>query len=61
MVIGPCFSARCKSSAANCGWAMSLPPVPDAPQRRDHHFEHSYFEMKNISTQQSAASLPEIM
>ncbi|MEP6564143.1 MAG: hypothetical protein ABJB10_03330 [Mesorhizobium sp.] len=30
---------------------MSLPPVPDAPQRRDHHFEHSYFQLNNISTE----------
>jgi hypothetical protein len=29
---------------------MLLPPVPDAPPRRSHHFEHSYFQMKNIST-----------
>jgi len=29
---------------------MSLPPVLGAPPRRDHHFEHSYFYLKNIST-----------
>jgi hypothetical protein len=29
---------------------MSLPPLPDAPQRLDHHFEHSYFQLNNIST-----------
>jgi len=33
---------------------MSLPPVLGAPPRRDHHFEHSYFYLKNISTGISA-------
>jgi hypothetical protein len=40
---------------------MSLPPVPDAPQRRSHHFEHSYFQMKNISTGNSAAVAANIL
>jgi len=33
---------------------MSLPPVLGAPLRRDNHFEHSYFYLKNISTGFSA-------
>jgi hypothetical protein len=33
---------------------MSLPPVLGAPLRRDNQFEHSYFDLKNISTGISA-------
>ncbi|RWI18293.1 MULTISPECIES: hypothetical protein [unclassified Mesorhizobium] len=39
---------------------MSLPPVPDASQRRSHHFEHSYFQMKNISTRQFGSALAKL-
>ncbi|RVC78221.1 MAG: hypothetical protein E5Y89_21230 [Mesorhizobium sp.] len=33
---------------------MSFPPVLGAPLRRNDHFEHSYFYLKNISTDISA-------
>ncbi|MER9682250.1 hypothetical protein NKJ23_23510 [Mesorhizobium sp. M0184] len=36
---------------------MSLPPVPDAPQRPNQRFEHFYLQMKNISTGNWALSL----